>query len=635
MKGIKAIAATVSFLNSPLAIRVITIRSFELTHNQVSHFSPYTLQPLLSPFPFHDLRLHQKRCFSSKPNSVVELVLTNVWSQGLEHELEKCYPSLTHETVVYILKQLEKDPQKASCFFNWVIRKKWFKASSSVCNLIVSILGNKATIDEFWISLRMMKKKGFCIDRVIYVSILDSFSRENMYKDSLRLQRFFKMMLQEKARGIVFNKVVGVILGSEWGDEVMNELAELEIRLSDSFVTRVLKELQNCPLKAYKFFHWVGSQSVYEHNTVTYNAVARVLARPGSIKEFWSILEEMKSVRYQLDIDTYTTITMQLVKNQMIENAVELYELMMDGSYKPSTHDCCVLLNAISTSDFPNSDLAFRVAKKYESVGHTLTKEIYDGIHRSLTSAGKFDEAEKIVKTMSNAGFEPDSVTYSQVVFGLCKMKRLEEAHKVLEDMECCGCIPDSNTWSILIQGYCAANEVDKALHCLLKMIEKGCNADAGAISVLVDSWLSQEKIDDAYKFLAEMVRNCDASPRQPTYEKVIENLLGIGKLEEALVLLCLMWKHKYTPFTKPIVQFISKSGTVEDAEKFLKAWRKGNPVSHSAYLHVFESFIREGKLSEAKDLLSKCPSRIRRRRQVVEFFDSVENRNAASVPAT
>ncbi|GAU10021.1 hypothetical protein TSUD_412650 [Trifolium subterraneum] len=452
-----------------------------------------------------------------------------------------------------------------------------------------------------------------------------------MNKDFVCLKTFFKQMLKENTGHIVFNKVVGVILGSEWSDEVMNELAEIKIRISDCFVIRVLKELRDCPLKGYEFFRWVGKQSGYQHNTVTYNAVVRVLARPGSIEEFWSVLEEMKSVNHELEIDTYMKITMQLVKNRMMEDAVKLYEHMMDGSYEPSAHDCCVLLNTIATSDSPNYDLVFRVAKKYESAGNTLTKEIYDGIHRCLTNAEKFDEAENIVKTMRNAGYEPDNTTYNQVVFGLCKMKRVEEACKVLEEMESSGCIPDNKTWSILIQGHCAADELDKALLCLTKVIDKGCNADAGAIAALIDSFLSQEEIDNAYKFLVEMVRNFSASPRQCTYEKMIENLLGIGKFDDALDLLCLMRKHKYPPFNKPIVQYVSKYGTVEDALKFLKAWRKGSPRSDSAYIHVFESFKAEDRLSEVKDLFCKYPLQIRRRKKVSELFSLCEDSDAAS----
>ena len=144
--------------------------------------------------------------------------------------------------------------------------------------------------------------------------------------------------------------------------------------------------------------------------------------------------------------------------------------------------------------------------------------------------------------------------TYNQVVFGFCKMRRLEEACKVLEEMESCGCIPDIKIWTIMIQGHCDANEIDRALLCLHETIEKGCKADAAVLGVLIDSFLSQKRIDDGYKLLVKIVRKHGKSPTQNTYLKLIDNLLEIGKFEEALDLLCLMISHTFTPFSEPFV---------------------------------------------------------------------------------
>lgn len=590
----------------------------------MTHFSLCTPSPLLdNSHHFLLPNIHQNLYFSSKPNSIVELVLTSDWSKGLEQELEKCYPSMTHETVVYVLKRMEANPEKAWCFFNWVSAKEWYRPSSSLYGLILRVLATEETIKLFWITLRTMKTKGFYFDEEMYFPILAGFKRKNMNKDRVSLTRFYSQGIQENAMQIVVTKVVDIISGSEWGDEVMSNLAKLEIRMSDNFVTRVLKELRNCPLKAYEFFNWVGKQSGYEHDTVTYNAIARVLASTDSIEKFWSVIEEMKSVGHELDIDTYIKISKKLQKNKMMEDAVKLYELTMDGSYKPSVKDCSLLLKSISASDDPNLDLVFRVSKKYESTWHTLSKAIYDGIHRSLSGAGKLDEAESIVNHMRNAGYEPDNITYNQTIFGFCKMRKLDEACKVLEEMESCGFIPEIKTWTILIQGHCVANEVDRALLCLNRMIEKGCNADAAVLGVLIGSFLGQKRIDDAYKLLVEIVSKHGTSPRHGTYAKLIDNLLGIGKLEEALDLHCLMRNHEFTPIIEPFVQYISKFGSIEDAIKFLKS--KGTPRSHSVYFRVFKSLLGNGRLSDAKDLLSKIPY-ISKRKKILELFSSMEN---------
>lgn len=626
MNRYKAIAASLRVLESSLATRV------PATRNQVTRYS------LHNPLPLFDrsqcLRFpitFQKLYFSTKPDSIVELVLTDDWSQALEHKLENCCPSMTHEAVLYVIKRLDKNPEKASCFFNWVSNKEWFRSSSSVYSLIVRVLATKDTMKQFWVTLRTMKERGFYLDEETYFTISVGFKRAKMNSDCVALSHFYDRMIQENAMQSVVTKLVGIISESEWGDEVMGELAKLEVQLSDNFVIRVLKELRNCPLKAFKFFHWVGKQSGYEHNTVTYNAVARVLARNDSIEEFWSVIEEMKSVGHELDIDTYIKISRMLQKSRMMEDAVKLYELMMDGSYKPLVQDCSMLLKSISLSDKPNLDLVYRVVQKFESTGHTLSKAIYDGIHRSLTGAGKFDEAENIVRTMRNAGHEPDNITYSQKVFGLCKMRRFEEACKVLEEMESCGCNPDIKTWTILIQGHCDANEVDKALLCFAKMIEKGCDPDADLLDVLVEGFLGQKRIEGAYDLVIEISSKCRISPWQATYKKLIEKLLGVMRFEEALKLLRLMKNHNYPPHHQPFVPYISKFGSVGDAEDFLKALSVRSYPSHTVYVQIFESLFREGRLSEAKDLLYKSPHHIRTHSTICKLFGSSKSDSAAA----
>ncbi|XP_013457739.2 pentatricopeptide repeat-containing protein At3g48250, chloroplastic [Medicago truncatula] len=626
MNRMKAITSSLRYLkSSSLATRVLA------TRNQVSHFSSSSFSlPLLNRSKdllcFHNN--HQKHYFSSKPNMILERVFTNDWSEELEKELEACRESLTHETVVYVLKRLDKNPIKVFTFFNWVSEKEWFMASSSVYSLVLRVLASNKEMKEFWIVLRAMKEKGFYLDEETYLTISTGLKRENLKSDIVALSHFYKGMLEQNAMQNVVKKVVGIISGSDWDDKVENELEKVKIQLSDNFVIRVMKELRDSPLKAYKFFHWVGKQSGYQQNTVTYNAVARVLPRMESIEEFWSILEEMKSVGHELDLDTYIKISRQLQKNKMMEDAVKLYEHMMDSSYKPSVLDCIMLLKSISASDKPNLDLVFRVAKKFESSGYTLSKAVYDGIHRSLTSAGKFDEAEKIVETMKNAGYEPDNITYSQLIFGLCKTGRFEEALKVIDDMKANNIWVDIKTWTILIQGYCDAGKLDDALFSLYKMIETK-DADAELLEVLVEGFLKQKRIDGAYKLLLEISTKCRTCPRQATFKKLIDSLLGVRKFEEALDLLRLMKSKQYPPYHEPFVSHISKFGTMEDAAEFLRVLSLKNYPSHTVYLQIFESLFQEGRLSEAKDLLYKCPHHIRKHSKISELFGSSKSQTA------
>ncbi|CAA0385007.1 unnamed protein product [Arabidopsis thaliana] len=564
------------------------------------------------------------RTFSSKPDSMLQLVLENDWSKEVEEGLRKPDMSLTHETAIYVLRKLEKYPEKAYYFLDWVLRDSGLSPSTPLYSIMLRILVQQRSMKRFWMTLREMKQGGFYLDEDTYKTIYGELSKEKSKADAVAVAHFYERMLKENAMSVVAGEVSAVVTKVDWSCEVERELQEMKLVLSDNFVIRVLKELREHPLKALAFFHWVGgggSSSGYRHSTVTYNATLRVLARPNSVAEFWSVVDEMKTAGYDMDLDTYIKVSRQFQKSRMMAETVKLYEYMMDGPFKPSIQDCSLLLRYLSGSPNPDLDLVFRVSRKYESTGKSLSKAVYDGIHRSLTSVGRFDEAEEITKAMRNAGYEPDNITYSQLVFGLCKAKRLEEARGVLDQMETQGCFPDIKTWTILIQGHCKNNELDKALACFANMLEKGFDIDSNLLDVLIDGFVIHNKFEGASIFLMEMVKNANVKPWQSTYKLLIDKLLKIKKSEEALDLLQMMKKQNYPAYAEAFDGYLAKFGTLEDAKKFLDVLSSKDSPSFAAYFHVIEAFYREGRLTDAKNLLFICPHHFKTHPKISELF--------------
>ncbi|KAJ0785463.1 putative pentatricopeptide repeat-containing protein BIR6 [Helianthus annuus] len=577
--------------------------------------------------PFH----HTKLFFSSNPQQTLDLILSQNWSNNLEQQLLKSRTKFSHESVIYVLKKLSKDPQKSSNFFNFVVGQSGFEPSSQIYSLMLRVYANKDSIKQFWVTVHRMKEQGLFVDDQAYLLIVRDFKKLNMVSEVSVFTKFVNSMGKDNVVDDVVKEVVGVVVESEddsgWGNGVEERLKRMGFgfKVSDNFVLRVLKGLRTYPLKALGFFKWVSEGFEFEHNAVTYNAILRVLGREESIEQFWTVFGEMKRDGYEMDLDTYLKITRLFQKRKMLEDAVELYERMMDSPYTPSGQDCGVLLRTIAGSSSPNLDLVFRVVKKFESKGNSLSKNVYDGIHRSLTSVGQFEEAEKIVLAMKDAGYAPDNITYSQLIFGLCKARKLEEAANVIDVMEQNACIPDVKTWTILIQGHCSANEVDKAVIFLANMVEKGCEADADLLDVLTNAFLGQKKTVSAYELLTEMVKSGGVKPWQATYKNLIQNLLSENKFEESLELLRLMKKHDYPPFSEAFIGYVSKYGSVDNALEFLKTSSFKQSPAVSAYQNMFQSLLDEGRELEAKDLLFKSPPHVRKHKSVSSIFGSVQ----------
>ncbi|KAJ6294146.1 hypothetical protein OIU76_022265 [Salix suchowensis] len=373
MNRARTILKCLRLSSSVCSSQLFTTRSLS---TQVTHFSfsPLSLRSLSnqSHKTAYRFNTHQKLYFSSKPNSILELLSTNEWSTELENDLESLSPSWTHETVIYVLKKLDKDPQKAWDFFNWVSERNGFRPSSLLYSIVLRIVVGKDSMKKFWITIKKMKEGGFYIDEETYLTIMGVCKKEKMTNDVAALKHFYDRMIEENAKDNVAKDVVRIILEREWNKEVEKKLVGMRIVLTDNFVIRVLKELRSYPVKALRFFQWVDRREGYQHNTVTYNALMRVLARDDSIKEFWSAVDEMKNAGYEMDIDTYIKISRQFQKIKLMEDAVRLYEFMMDGPFKPSVQDCYILLRSISASDNPDLDLVSRVVDRYKATGNSL-----------------------------------------------------------------------------------------------------------------------------------------------------------------------------------------------------------------------------------------------------------------------
>lgn len=306
MNRAKTILSHLRLINSVHSTRLPINPLYSQVPIPFSHLSPsLSKQPNTSIF----ITTHQNLFFSTQPTSILELIVGTDWSKELEHELSNTNPTLTHETVVYILKKLDKDPKKAAKFFNWVCDKNGFRPSSAIYSLVLRIFANKESMKQFWETTAKMRELGFDVDEATYLTVLGVFRNSKMATDVTAWTQLYNKMVKENEMSDVVKKVVGVVTRSDWGREVERELGEMKIRLSDNFVLRVLKEVRGYPLKALSFFEWVDGWSGYEHSSVTYNAIARVLGRDDSIGEFWSMVKKMKSLGHEMDIDTYIKIS--------------------------------------------------------------------------------------------------------------------------------------------------------------------------------------------------------------------------------------------------------------------------------------------------------------------------------------
>ncbi|KAA8530505.1 hypothetical protein F0562_005214 [Nyssa sinensis] len=481
-----------------------------------------------------------------------------------------------------------------------------------------------------------MKKKGFGVSKGTHARILEKFGKDGLNSDSEKLKELFSSGSVDNSVEKVCLRVCKVIKQEVWGDEVEKRLREWNVAFSSDLVVMVLENLGMEPNKALIFFRWIEESHLCEHDERTYNAMVRVLGREDCIEKFWRVVYEMRGAGYEMEMGTYIKVLGRFVDRKMIKDAVDLYEFAMCGANKPAVQDCTFLLRKIVVSKELDMDLFLQVVKAFTVSGNVLMNSTLDAVLKSLTSVGRFGECNKILKAMEEGGFLPSGTSQSKIAFRLSSDRKKDEASEFMDNIEASGCSPNYNTWVSLVEGHCVAGDLNQASDCFKKMVEKeGASGSGYGLALLMNAYCYKNRAVDACKLLCNMVTEKELKPWHSTYKALINKLLLQRGFKEALNLLGLMKNQGFPPFLDPLIEYVAKTGTVDDAMMLLRAMTVKRYPSTSVFLRVFEAYFKAGRHNEAQDLLSKCPGYIRNHADVLNLFFSMKSEEAAAATAT
>lgn len=578
------------------------------------------------------------RSFSSEP--ALELtdsdhaIIADIFSKhrgvdDIKKDLELNNIFISHELILSVLGKLDSCPDVARRFFDWVESSNGERLSSKSYNLMLGILGVNGFVQEFWTLVDVMKKKGYGVSKGVRDRVLEKFDKEGMSGDAEKLRGVFASGSVDDSSEKICSRVSKIIRNEVWGDDVEKQLQDLNATFSSDLVKLVLKNLGTEPTKALIFFRWLEENGLCKHDQQTYNTVAQVLGREDCIDRFWKVVDEMRRKGYDMEEEVYAKVLGRFCKRKMLKDAVDLYEYAMAGANKPSMHCCTYLLKKIAVGKQFDMGLFYRVVRIFTESGNVLTNSMLDSVLKSLNSVGRYGECSKVLKAMEEGRYVVSNNLQSKIAFELSSSGRKDEAIEIVDSMEVFE--RNSKTWASLIEGLCVAGDLDKASSCLRKMLEKeGANSAGYAFDSLIVTYCRKNKAMDAYNILNEIVTEKQLRPWHSTYKVLISKLLVEGGFGQALNILEMMKNHGFPPFVDPFVEYVSKSGTGDEAVVFMKAMTSKRFPSTAVVLRVFEAYFKAGRHFQAQDFLSKCPRYIRNHADILNLFSSM-NAGAAS----
>ncbi|CAH2055292.1 unnamed protein product [Thlaspi arvense] len=538
---------------------------------------------------------------------------------------------ISHDLALKALRSLESSPDVAERFFQWVLEVSPKKLSSKSYNTMLRILGVNGLVDEFWILVDDMKKKGHGVSANVRDTVGQKFQEDGLESDFNRLKELFASGSMDNSVDKVCNRVCKIVMKDQWCADLEKHLRDLKLEFNSDLVKMIVEKLDVEPRKALLFFRWIDESGSFKHDEMTYNAMARVLGKDKFLDRFQHLIEEIRSAGYEMEMETYVRVSARFCQTKMIKEAVELFEFAMAGSNTPTAHCCSLLLKKIVTTKKLDMDLFSRTVKAYTGNGNVMTDSVLQGVLKSLRSVDRFEQSNEVLKAMKEGGYIPSGDLQSVIASGLSRKGKKDEANELVDFMEASGNHLDDKAMATLVEGHCDAKDLEEAAECFKKMIGKDGVSYAGyAFEKLVLAYCNSFQARDAYKLFAELVKQKQLKPWHSTYKIMVRNLLmkkvaRDGGFEEALSLVPLMRNHGFPPFVDPFIDYLSNSGTGAEAFAFLKALTSKKFPSNLMVLRVLEAMLKSARHSEAQDLLSLCPSYIRRNADVLQLFSSMK----------
>ncbi|CAI0387155.1 unnamed protein product [Linum tenue] len=581
------------------------------------------LSPSLSPRHFSSEPMAEPSKDSDNNHLHVSDVFTKFSDvNDIGRELEQSGVVLTHDLVLRVLKSLQSNVDAARRFFGWVLEKDEQRLSSKGYNWMLGILGTNGCTVEFWDLVVMMAKKGYGMSRVTHDRVKDKFEKEGLDSDLRKLRAVFTSASADDSVEKLGVRISRVIRNNVWSEDVETQIKEFHVTYSTDLVKTVVDSLAMEPNKALIFFRWIDESGLFTHDQGSYNAIARVLGREDCIDRFCKVTDEMKSKGYEMEDETFAKVLGRFAKRKLHNEVVDLYEFAMAGVNKPPLSCCVFILRKIAAAKQLDMVLFSRVMKIYTGAGNALTDSMLDSVLKSLTTAGRYEECNKVLKEMKECGFTASGNLQGKIAFKLGSSHKKNEANAFLEAFGSC---IEKKAWVPLIKGHCASGDLETASACFQQMASKLgiCNTASYAFELLASAYCSKDQATEACSLLHQCVKENQLKPFQTTYKLLIsKSLVQEGGFKDAVSLLDSMRSHGFPPFVDPFISYLSKNGTADDGVIFLKSITASKKFpSTPMVLQVFEAILKSGRRSAAQDLLSKCPGYIREHADVLNLF--------------
>ncbi|MCD7463850.1 hypothetical protein HAX54_051558 [Datura stramonium] len=401
-------------------------------------------------------------------------------------------------------------------------------------------------------------------------------------------------------------------------DETKLDLESNNVIVTHDLVIKALRSFNTAPDAALRLFNWVSENESERLSSKVYNYMLGILGSNGLVREFWSVVEIMKSKGYGVSRGTFNRAIERFEKEKLNGDVKKLKELygseLADNSSEEVCSRVCKLIcgnvwgdaveKQLRESKFEfSSELISMVLEKLECETNKAliffrwieesglfkhNEQTFNAIARVFGREESSEKFWKLVDEMRTAGFEMERETYIRVLDNFVKRKMIKDAVDLYEFAMVGINKPSSQDCTFLLKKIVVNKELDLDLFSkVLRVFTESGNSLTGAnLDAILKSLTSVDRFGECNKILKAM-ENAGFTPSCNQQSKIAFNLGSGGKDKESNEFMNYIESTVSTPKSKTwtsLIEGYCEAGDLAKASDAFEMMVEKEGSSHAGY---------------------------------------------------
>ncbi|XP_031497719.1 pentatricopeptide repeat-containing protein At5g15280, mitochondrial [Nymphaea colorata] len=351
---------------------------------------------------------------------------------------------------------------------------------------------------------------------------------------------------------------------------------------------------------------------------------------PGFARPAFLLVQEMLKRGLSVDPALYSCLIRGLYKENMILEAIEVLDAMIERAQNPilcrsfQFHTAQRLGHILLEKVLPDTTVhsvlinklcrmgkisdAIIIFQEIMATGLCLDNAAFDAIVRANCLENNLNEVYGILCAMLKWGIIPSMKTYGNILKMLCLGGKVIDAVAMKDFLLKTRVYSDTSLYNMLIYQLFQISDLPMVMNILNEMHEKGLNMDSVGYNILVVGFSKAGNVSNSLEFLETMIKK-DLRPSNRSFRTIFASLCTLGQLDKALELSykmeCRRWAHSSLVQHK-LVQGLLEVGRVSEAEQFMdRMEEKGLVPDNIIYDGLVRQFCKHQRLGRAVHLLN------------------------------